>query len=666
MTCSLNLGIVAHVDAGKTSLTERLLHTAGAIDHIGSVDQGNTQTDSLALERQRGITIKSAVASFASAGVMVNIIDTPGHPDFIAEVERVLAVLDGVVLVVSAVEGVQPQTRILMRTLRRLGIPTLIFVNKIDRVGADVARTLGQISRKLTPSMVSMGAVHNAGTANARFFPYSAEDPRLTCELIDLLSVSDEQLMGDFVNGVRWTGPRLLGALETQSRQGAVTPVYFGSAHTGAGISILPDAITRWLPSASGEADAPLSGRVFKVERTSRGNKVAYVRLFAGSLHVRQQVPIGADAEGRVTGLKVIEPGAVVPRPRLSAGQIGIVSGLEQARVGDELGVCNVDGPRRYFAPPTLETVIYPRSADLKGTMRAALSELAEQDPLINVRQDDLRQETYVSLFGDVQKEVIQSTLATDYGVEVDFRETSTVCIERPLGVGTALEVINTDSNPFLGTVGLRVEPAAVGSGVAFALEVELGSMPPAFFRAVEEAVHATLREGLYGWRVTDCLVTMTHCGYWARQSRMGGTFDSRMSSTAGGFRNLTPLVLMDALRRSRTAVFEPMQAFHLEVPTGTFPAVWQVMAGLRAVVHANEEVSETSILAGALPVASAGALARRLPSLTHGEGAMETRFDHYQRVRGEYPTRSRSDSNPLNRRQYLVSVTKGAAGAKA
>src|SRR5215475_1970198 len=153
----LHLGILAHVDAGKTTLTERLLYAAGVIDEVGSVDAGTTQTDSLELERQRGITIRSAVVSFAIDDVTVNLIDTPGHPDFIAEVERVLSVLDGAVLVVSAVEGVQPQTRLLMRALRRLEIPTLLFVNKLDRRGADPERVLREIRAKLTPAVVPMG-----------------------------------------------------------------------------------------------------------------------------------------------------------------------------------------------------------------------------------------------------------------------------------------------------------------------------------------------------------------------------------------------------------------------------------------------------------------------------------------------------------------------------
>src|SRR6476660_1206592 len=166
---TLNLGILAHVDAGKTTLTERLLYAAGVIDEIGSVDDGSTQTDSLALERQRGITIKSAVVSFVVDDVAINLIDTPGHPDFIAEVERVLNVLDGAVMVISAVEGVQPQTRILMRALQRLRIPTLIFINKIDRPGSDDERVLRAISERLGAVTIPMGRGRELGTRTASF-----------------------------------------------------------------------------------------------------------------------------------------------------------------------------------------------------------------------------------------------------------------------------------------------------------------------------------------------------------------------------------------------------------------------------------------------------------------------------------------------------------------
>ena len=196
---TLNLGILAHVDAGKTSLTERLLHTAGVIDEIGSVNAGSTQTDTLALERQRGITIKSAVVSFSIGDVTVNLIDTPGHPDFIAEVERVLSVLDGTVLVISAVEGVQAQTRVLMRALQRLRIPVLIFVNKIDRGGAGYGRVLRGIAERLTPAIIAMGSAHGLGSHGAGFTPSGAGDDAFAARLADVLTARNERLLAAYV-----------------------------------------------------------------------------------------------------------------------------------------------------------------------------------------------------------------------------------------------------------------------------------------------------------------------------------------------------------------------------------------------------------------------------------------------------------------------------------
>ena len=218
---TLNLGIVAHVDAGKTTLTERLLHAAGVIDEVGSVDKGTTQTDSLPLEQQRGITIRAAVVSFELGDLTVNLIDTPGHPDFIAEVERALSVLDGAVLVISAVEGVQPQTRVLMRALRRLGIPTMLFVNKLDRVGADFDRVVREIRDRLTPAVAV------------------PDDPD---GLVELLTANDDELLAAYVDGVL-TEERVRTALAAQAQGALVHPVLRGSAITGAGVAAVGAAL---------------------------------------------------------------------------------------------------------------------------------------------------------------------------------------------------------------------------------------------------------------------------------------------------------------------------------------------------------------------------------------------------------------------------------------
>jgi ribosomal protection tetracycline resistance protein len=295
---TLNLGILAHVDAGKTTLTERLLHAAGVIDELGSVDDGSTQTDSLALERKRGITIKSAVVSFTIGDVAVNLIDTPGHPDFIAEVERVLSVLDGAVLVVSAVEGVQAQTRVLMRALQRLRVPTLIFVNKIDRRGARYERVLHGIAEKLTRAIVPMGSAAGLGTRGASFAPFGAADARFTRELVELLADHDDAFLAAYVDDeTRLSYARLRAGLATQAGRARVHPVFFGSARTGAGVDALTAGIAELLPAAEGDAESPASGTVFKIERGPAGEKIAYVRMRSGAVRTRDRLPLRGDGE---------------------------------------------------------------------------------------------------------------------------------------------------------------------------------------------------------------------------------------------------------------------------------------------------------------------------------------------------------------------------------
>ena len=654
----LNLGILAHVDAGKTSLTERLLYTAGVIDEVGSVDDGSTQTDSLELERQRGLTIKSAVVSFAIGDIAVNLIDTPGHPDFIAEVERVLNVLDGAVLVISAVEGVQAQTRVLMRTLQRLRIPTLIFVNKIDRAGAQYERVLRTISEKLTAAIIPMGSGSGLGTRGAVATPYAAADADFTSRLVELLADHDDALLAAYVEDETTVSYRQLRCqLTAQTRQALVHPVFFGSAITGAGVDPLLAGIEELLPAAEGDAEGPVSGIVFKVERGPAEEKIAYVRMFSGTLRTRDRLQFRRGNEGKVTAIGVFDRGSAVQRASVAAGQIGKLWGLGDIQIGDTIGASQAASQDHYFAPPTLETVVVPCRAADKGALHVALTQLAEQDPLINLRQDDIRQEIFVSLYGEVQKEVIQATLANEFDIDVTFRETTTICIERPAGTGAAVERIGKAGNPFLATVGLRIEPAPINSGLEFRLEVELGAMPFSFFKAVEDTVREALHQGIHGWQVTDCMVTMTHSGYCPRQSHSHAMFDKSMSSTGWDFRKVTPLVLMSALKQAGTSVYEPMHRFHLEIPADTFGPILPVLGRLRAVPRRPAMRGSSCMLEGEIPAAQVHELEQQLPALTRGEGVLECAFDHYQPVSGTIPSRPRSDHNPLNRKEYLLHV---------
>ncbi len=659
---TLNLGILAHVDAGKTTLTERLLYAAGVIDEIGSVDAGTTQTDSLPLEQQRGITIKSAVVSFPVKDVTVNLIDTPGHPDFIAEVERALSVLDGAVLVISAVEGVQPQTRILMRALQRLRVPTLMFVNKIDRRGAGYERLLRAISERLTPAIVPMGSARELGTRAADFTPAGGADAAFTARLAEVLAERSDSILAAYVHGeTAISQRRLREELAAQTRRGNVHPVFFGSALTGAGVDSLMSGIAELLPTADRDIDGPASGRVFKIERGPAGEKIAYVRMFSGTVRARDRVRLGRKGERKVTAINVFADGSAVRRESVSAGEIGKLWGLAEIQVGDAVGTPRKDAEQHQFAPPTLETVVIPGHPSDNGALRVALAQLAEQDPLIDVRQDDARQEISVSLYGEVQKEVIGATLASDFGLDVSFRETTTIYVERPIGTGAADERLRRAPNPFLATVGLRIEPAAAGSGVEFQLKVQLGSMPLAFFRAVEDTVRETLRQGIYGWEVTDCTVTMTHSGFLARHSLGHARFTKSISSTGEDFRKLTPLVLMSALKQARTVVCEPIHRFRLDAPADTLSQLLSALTRLHAVTKTQVTQNASLTLTGDIPAARVHELRQRLPGLTRGEGVVECTFDRYEPVSGTIPTRPRSDNNPLNRDEYLLRLARPA-----
>ena len=619
---TLNLGILAHVDAGKTTLTERLLHAAGVIDHVGSVDAGTTQTDSLALERERGITIRSTVAAFEHGGTTVNLIDTPGHPDFIAEVERVLGVLDGAVLVLSAVEGVQPQTTVLMRALQRLRVPTLLFINKIDRTGADVDRVLAAVRERLTPYVVAVGATGS--------------------DLLDVLTDRDERLLADFVSDEERVDPaRVRRALAEQTRRGRVFPAFSGSATLGSGVPPLMDALVELLAPSPADDDGPLAARVFKIERGGAGEKVSYLRLFRGRLAVRDRVSFGGEPPEKVFEVEAYRLGSWVRTTGVGAGEIARVRGPARVHVGDAAG--SSAGGEHHFAPPTLEAVVAARDPSRGHVLRAALGQLADQDPLINVRHDDLGRLS-VSLYGRVQQEVIAETLARDYGVEVEFADATVVHVERPARSGESVEVLNTDTNPYHATVGLRIDPGPAGSGLRFRAAVHAHDVPlylykthEAFRHVIEQHVRQALVAGLRGWQVTDAVVTLTRIGY----SNWDGPPSTRGPlSTAVDYRKLTPIVVRQALRRAGTVVCEPLVEVRVEAPTATAGALQRELGRLGASTKGAWSTESFTTLEVVMAAARFHELQRQLPDLTGGEGVAEPRFSGYQPVRGRPPSR--------------------------
>ncbi|WP_432188818.1 tetracycline resistance ribosomal protection protein Otr(A) [Streptomyces sp. Tue6028] len=619
---TLNIGILAHVDAGKTSLTERLLFDGGSIDRLGSVDAGDTRTDDGAIERQRGITIRSAVAAFRAGDVQINLIDTPGHSDFIAEVERALEVLDGAVLLLSAVEGVQAQTRVLMRTLRRLGLPTLVFVNKIDRAGAREGTLLDDVRRLLTPYVVPLSHVSALGTPDARVLPRPLDDVAA-----GTLAEVDPGVLAALVDGPPPTPDELAAALAARTADGSVHPILFGSAIGGQGVADLVAQLIRLVPGptvvppSSGEP----RGTVFAVRPGPGGDRTAWLRLYEGEVTQRQRLvfrrrePDGRTAQvpGQALGMQV------VGRPeadRLTPGNIAVLRGAGALRVGDRLGPSGDRAPQ--FAAPTLETLVRARRPEQAAALRAALLALADQDPLLHARPA-ASGSTALLLYGEVQKEVLAATLAQDFGIEADFEPSRVRLLERPVGTGEACEEIQRHGHVgFWATIGLRVEPGPRGSGGVFTYETELGALPRAFHQAIEDTVHATLLSGPRGRPVTDYRVTLVRSGFAAP------------ISTAADFRGLTPVVLHRALERAGTRVYEPYHAFEVEIPLDALAAVTAQLASCGAEFGATTGGRTSWLVTGELPAGKVRDVEVRLPGLTHGEGVW------WSRVSGDRPVR--------------------------
>ncbi|MED0989886.1 translation factor GTPase family protein [Bacillus nitratireducens] len=643
---TINIGIVAHVDAGKTSLTERILYETNVIKEIGRVDSGNTQTDSMELERQRGITIKASVVSFFIDDLKVNVIDTPGHADFIAEVERSFRVLDGAILVISAVEGVQAQTKILMRTLQKLNIPTILFVNKIDRSGANTEKVVKQIKTILSNEAFPFYSVQNEGTKEARIFEYRSYE-----DCIERLVPYNESLLASYVNNEIIPDSLLRKELEKQIQQANVYPIFFGSAMTGMGVTELLEKLPALIPANTSAQDETLSGVVFKIEREPSGEKVAYIRVFSGSLHVRKYVNIQRGEflshKEKIKKMCIFHNGDAVQTSTVHSGEFCKVWGLSDIKIGDIIGERTDYIKDIHFAEPQMEATIDVLAKERIHDLYAALMELCEEDPLIKVWKDDVHNELYIRLFGEVQKEVIETTLCEKYNLQVTFSNTRVVCIEKPIGVGNSVEVMGEKANPFYATIGFKVEPGELNSGITYKLGVELGSLPLAFHKAIEDTVFQTIKQGLYGWEVTDIIVTLTHTGY------------ASPVTTASDFRNLTPLVFMNSLKQAETCVYEPLNEFELTVPEHAISTAMYKLAAIPATFREPRLYNDSYHLTGSLPVAKTEDFKRMLHSFTEGEGIFTTRPDGFTKLTAPFPMRKRVDYNPLNRKDYLLHVLK-------
>jgi ribosomal protection tetracycline resistance protein len=424
--------------------------------------------------------------------------------------------------------------------------------------------------------------------------------------------------------------------LAEQARRGRIHPVLFGAALEGVGVAHVIEALTTYLPLSDGDADKPLHASVFKIERGPAGHRVAFARLHDGTLGARDHLVVhrrepnvGAirEHEARAVDVTAFDLGAeTVGRPA-RAGEIAKVLGIGDVAIGDQLGRWDPSRSGRHFPSPGLEAVVKAASPGDQSSLFQALQQLSEQDPLIDARLDGVDHEITVSVYGEVQKEVILARLEHEYGVVADFLPTRTVHIERPAGIGEAHNATPMGN----ASIGLRVEPGTPGSGAEYVMGVERGYLLPSFHVAIEETIPTALSEGLFGWRVTDCIVTLIH-----------GRFNAPTPS-AGEYRRLTATALREALQRAGTIVCAPFSRFELELPVEALTAVMARLVAVGARPEPPAMGTSHCRLAGTMPTEAVDHFEQRLPGLTAGQGVVFSEPSGYEPVHGPPPARTDS-----------------------
>ena len=422
----INIGILAHVDAGKTTLTESLLYSSGAIKELGSVDSGTTKTDTMFLERQRGITIQTAITSFQRENVKVNIVDTPGHMDFLADVYRSLSVLDGAILLISAKDGVQSQTRILFHALRKMNIPIIFFINKIDQNGINLPDVYQDIKDKLSDDIIIKQ------TVNLNLKPYVIDytEP----EQWETVIVGNDYLLEKYTIGKTLNIAELEKEENERIQSCSLYPVYHGSAKNNIGIKQLIEVITSKLFSPTQLNSDKLCGNVFKVEYSDDGQRLVYVRLYSGTLHLRDSVNISEKEKIKVTEMYTSINGELRQIDKAEPGEIIILKN-ELLKLNNVLGDKKRLPHREILENPLpmLQTTIEPCKSVQREKLLDALFEISDSDPLLQYYVDTVTHEIVLSFLGEVQMEVTCTLIQEKYHIEIETRKPTVIYMERPL-----------------------------------------------------------------------------------------------------------------------------------------------------------------------------------------------------------------------------------------
>ncbi|NHN32078.1 GTP-binding protein [Paenibacillus agricola] len=659
-----NIGIFAHVDAGKTTTTEQILYKSGSIRALGSVDTGTAQTDSLDVERERGISVKASVTRFPWQGVTINLVDTPGHVDFLSEVERCLRVMDGAVLIISAVEGVQSQTEVIWQALHELQIPTILYINKMDRVGAAPMVVLEQIRQLLSAGAVPIQApngvedsfvgavdllpadVGGGCKANPDIHAYEAWAEPYRTMLVEAAAERDDRLMLQYLEQEDITTAELAPVIAAAVKQAACYPVLFGASNRGIGVQQLMDAMVGLLPAPTGRRDVAVAGVVFKLEKDVAMGRIAYVRLYDGVIQNRATIlNYTRGLEEKVTQIRHVEGQKVVDTGLLGAGDIAAVYGWSRARIGDIVGSpAGVPGEKR-LAIPLLTVQVHWRNDAEYPAVVAALQELADEDPLLDLQWLQEERELHLKVMGRIQMEIITDVLKRRFGLEASLGAPSVIYKETPIRRGEGY-IAYTMPKPCWAILRFLIEPGEQGSGLQYSSSVRNEHLLESYQNEVARRVPMALQYGLRGWEVTDLRVTLIEGEHHVWHTH---PLD---------FVIATPMGVMDGLARTGTKLLEPLLRFRLSTPEEFGGKLMNELVMMRGNFDTPALRNGRMDIEGMLPVATSLDFPSRLGSLTKGRGTLTAWFAGYQDAPPEVAMeRTRRGVNPLDQSKYILAV---------
>ncbi|MFX3636490.1 MAG: GTP-binding protein [Candidatus Pristimantibacillus sp.] len=649
-----NVGIFAHVDAGKTTTTEHMLYASGRTRALGSVDAGTALTDWMDVEKERGISVRAATTSFTWKGISFNLVDTPGHVDFLSEVERSLRVMDGAVLIISAVEGVQAQTEMIWHALRKLRIPTVIYINKLDRVGADIAVVLDDIRSYLSPDIIEL----QRPIGSEQQFERSEDlwridaDPAAQTMLIEAIAERDEELLQHYVNGKQISLKQWKEHAAVKARRAELFPVVYGASSKGIGVTELMDAVIDYLPAPNGDADAALSGIVFKIERDKTMGRMAFVRLYEGTMRNRDVIAnFTQGLNEKVTQIRKVEGGRSEDLGIFTAGDIAAVCGMAHVRIGDVLGVPDAVPEEVKLAVPLLTVQAHWTDHQQYPAIVQALLELSDEDPLLDVQWLQDERELHVKVMGPIQLEILSNVLLNRYGLEVQFGQPSVIYKETPRQSGEGY-IAYTMPKPCWAVLRFLIEPGERDSGLQYEAMVRAEELLPQYQSEVARRVPEALQQGLNGWEVVDLKVTLVE-----GQHHVWHTHPL-------DFAVATPMGIMNGLAAIGTQLLEPVLQFRIVVPEENGGRVMNDLVMMRGSFEAPILQGDRLIIEGRVPAATSLEYSMELNSLTKGRGTIATFFAGYEECPPDVTAeRTRRGVNPLDQSKYILSVRKALQG---